>query len=302
MRRFVAILLLAAGFTLTSCGSPAEPSSAPSLEATPSPPPPSAPQPPYPVRRSPVSVSLADGSRIGGFLYRPDGPEKVPLVVCSHGLGSHYQSMQPWAEQLSRLGLAAFCFDFRGTGSTLSTGDPTEMSVLTETQDILQLLDAAAGWDGIDAERIVLFGESQGGMASAVAAGRAPDKVAGLVLLYPAFVIPDHVRLYFPDPGDIPEVSGEYLWVTVGRRYVTDVYDYDAFSEIGGFTKPVLIMHGTEDELVPLSYSEQAARVYPDAQLEIIGGAGHGFGPADAQTAFRFMTAYLERIGILPAA
>ena len=262
MRRLLALLMLTAGFVCTSCGpgAPEASSAVPVPDPTPVPTPSPAPvpTPPFPVSRSELTVTAPDGTDIGGVLYTPKGLETAPLILCAHGLGADHESMEYWAEELSRLGLAAFCFDFRGTGG-LSGGSETEMSVLTEAEDVLALLDAAQAWPGIDADRVVLLGESQGGFACAIAAGRQPKSVAGMILLYPAFVIPDHIRAMFPDAETIPEVVTDYLWVTVGRRYALDMLDYDAYNEIAGYSRPVLIIHGSEDTLVPVSYSERAA-------------------------------------------
>ena len=51
---------------------------------------------------------------------------------------------------------------------------------------------------------------------------------------------------------------------------------------IADYTQDVLIIHGTADTVVPLSYSERALEVYQNAELITIEGAGHGFygGPA----------------------
>ena len=46
---------------------------------------------------------------------------------------------------------------------------------------------------------------------------------------------------------------------------------------IRAYRNPVLIIHGTDDPVVPLSYSERAAETYENAELKIIKGAGHGF-------------------------
>ena len=43
---------------------------------------------------------------------------------------------------------------------------------------------------------------------------------------------------------------------------------------------PVLLMHGDEDAVVSLSYSERAAEKYKRAELEVFAGEGHGFSEA----------------------
>lgn len=41
----------------------------------------------------------------------------------------------------------------------------------------------------------------------------------------------------------------------------------DIYGEIAGFKNPVLIMHGTADNVVDYSYSEKANRVYENSEL-----------------------------------
>lgn len=49
------------------------------------------------------------------------------------------------------------------------------------------------------------------------------------------------------------------------------------FSSMNKFHKPVLIIHGDVDKVVPVDYSKRAAATYKDAGLHIIHSAGHGF-------------------------
>ena len=39
----------------------------------------------------------------------------------------------------------------------------------------------------------------------------------------------------------------------------------------------MLIFHGTEDAVVPISYSQEAANAYSNARLRVLPGEGHGF-------------------------
>ena len=53
--------------------------------------------------------------------------------------------------------------------------------------------------------------------------------------------------------------------------------DYDVYANIGTFSKDVLILHGSNDMIVKISYSEKAVETYPHATLITIDGANHGF-------------------------
>ena len=46
---------------------------------------------------------------------------------------------------------------------------------------------------------------------------------------------------------------------------------------MGHFERPVLILHGAEDEIVPIGYSVKAVKKYPNARLEEFAHEPHGF-------------------------
>lgn len=236
------------------------------------------------------------GQRIYGVAYVPDtDSQRVPLVICAHGLGGSYQTNAAYAEQLASHGIAAYCFDFRGGGGNMSDGDTTEMSVMTEVSDLETILEAAVGWDFVDGEKIALLGTSQGGIASAIAAARHTDQVFGLVLLYPAFLVGDAVHERFSSLEEVPD-SFQFNWIRAGRPYVEDMWDYDVYGEIGNYTEKVLLLHGSNDSIVPISYSDRAAEVYEDAEYHVIDGAGHGFHGDAFEEAIRHIFGYLQEI------
>lgn len=234
--------------------------------------------------------------RIYGELYLPDSVQNpLPLLVFSHGFGGSHTNGSNYARAMAQKGFAVYCFDFCGaTKSSKSDGETTDMSIRTEEADLHAVVEHFKRDSRIDASHIYLAGASQGGMVSAMMAADYPDDIRAMVLIYPAFVIPDDVHEWYPDRNNIDETFT--LWgVKLGRIYVTDAYDYDVYAEIGHFTKPVLIIHGTDDNIVPVSYSQRAAEVYPDAELKIIEGAGHGFYGSDQTQATTWLTEFLLR-------
>lgn len=246
----------------------------------------------------------SQGQTLPGRLYVPAADAAVPLVICSHGLCSAPDDVAPVAQALARLGLAAYCPSFRGGGPG-SVGDMTRMSVMTEVADLEAVLTAArtatGGWEVVDPGRIVLLGESQGGEVSAVTAARHPEQVAGLVLWYPAFSITDTLHSLYTSLDAVPQ-DYSFLGCALGRVYAQDMWDYDVYTEIAGYTAPVLIVHGSDDLVVPYRYSERARTTYPDAELVRIDGAGHGFdeGPQEQQ-AMAATVSYLQRVGVIKA-
>lgn len=246
---------------------------------------------------APITFELGDG-RIGGILYTPAGMPPFPLVICSHGFTGTHENLTRTCEMLAEGGVAALSFDFRNGKGSMSSGDFLKMSVRTEVLDLSLLLASMQEHPGMDAGRIVLLGHSQGGLVSALAAAACPDQVAGLILAYPAFSIPDQVRRIFADPDALPDTYNIY-GATVGRVFAADIWDLDVFAEIAGYTKPVLLMHGTEDAIVSISCSERAAAVYEKVQFLPFAGAGHGFRGETEQKSFAAIQTYLKEIGII---
>lgn len=236
-----------------------------------------------------------EGQQIYGILYRPaeaEGPR--PTVIYSHGYGSSYRNGTQYAEALAAQGYLVYCFDFRGgSESSRSEGSNLEMSIFTQQSDLEAVMEMLCELDCVDSENLFLLGASQGGLVSAITAADNVEKVRGLMLLYPAFLVTDTVAEMFSSVEEIPETV-PFLWMTVGRFYFEDLIGYDVYQYIGGYDKDVLIIHGDQDGIVPLSYSEKALEVYPSAQLEVIPGAGHGFSGNAAQQAIQFMAEYLQ--------
>ncbi len=226
-----------------------------------------------------------DNMKIAAELFIPEAEEPMPLVILSHGFGANGASLTGFAQNFAMNGIAACTFDFIGGGKNIkSEGKTTEMSVLTEASDLEVILYELRSDSRFDPDKVFLFGESQGGFVSTYVAGEHPGDVAGLITLYPAYVISDDARRRVPDPKNIPETM-EIMGVTLGSIYSRDAMAVDIYDEMKKYGKKVLIIHGTKDSLVPISYSERAIEMFPDAELIRVDGAEHGFGGDDARNA-----------------
>lgn len=205
-----------------------------------------------------------------------------PAVILSHGFMANSLMCREYAMMLADMGYLAFTFDFCGGGlMTRSQGKTTEMSVLTEKKDLLAVLRYVTSLPCTDNDRISLLGCSQGGFVSALAAAELKDRIASLILLYPAFCIPDDARrghMMFArfDPADIPETfrCGP---MKLGAVYVRDVIDMDPYEKIRGYEGRVLLLHGDQDSIVAVRYSDKAAECYKDCTYHVIAGGEHGF-------------------------
>lgn len=240
-----------------------------------------------------------DGLTIRGTEYRPAGDD-LPIAIVSHGFMAFQDTVRHYAKELARLGYCAYCFDFCG-GSVVkgkSDGKTTEMSVLTEVQDLDAVINYTRSLP-YTRNDLLLMGCSQGGFVSALAAANKPETVQKLVLFYPALCIPDDARagkMMFArfDPKNIPEQINCGP-MKLGRCYPTDVVDMDPFLEISKYSGPVLIVHGTSDKIVGLEYSQRAQSTYSNAELKIIRNGGHGFSQKHDKIAIDFLRKFAYR-------
>ena len=88
--------------------------------------------------------------------------------------------------------------------------------------------------------------------------------------MYPAFVMADNAKAMYKTMDEIPD-STYFMWMTVGRTYFENLLDYNPYANITRYTKDVLIQHDDRDCIVPLSYSERAAKEYLGKELERYG-------------------------------
>ena len=211
------------------------------------------------------------------MLRRPEGEGKFPVLILCHGYGGDSRGEEGFARYFAERGFASLAVDFAGGGhGSRSDGETWEMSVLTEARDLSAVMDGIREADFADPGRVYLWGESQGGFVSSIAAADRPDDVAGLIALFPAYVIQDDSRKRVPDLDRIPERM-EVMGMELGAVYHRDALSFDIYERLPRYAGPVLLMHGTADTLVPISYSERAEKCFPDARLVRFEGAGHGF-------------------------
>lgn len=223
-----------------------------------------------------------DTLRIYGKMFRPEGQQGLPAVVCSHSSSLTHEAMKGYAEKLAEAGYAAYCFDFCG-GSTdsRSDGSTDSMTVFTEVEDLRAVVAMVKQQHYVDSTRVVLLGSSQGGLVSAILAEQLQDAVASMVLFYPAFNIPELIRMFSGLAGGNWGGGSWGGMMSMSETFVNTIKDYDVWSNIGTYSHPVCIVHGTSDFIVPISNSEKAVQLYPHAELHPIQGANHGFNEAN---------------------
>lgn len=177
-----------------------------------------------------VSFDGGGGRKLHGW-YVPGAVEAENTTwIWFHGNGGNIgHRVDELAMLHHRLGVNLFIFDYQGYGR--SQGKPTEPGTY---QDARAALEYVSNRPGVDPRKIVYFGRSLG---AAVAVELATEKPpAGLILVSPFSSVSDMARLAFP-----------YLpvgWLLKNR--------YDSMSRIRQIQTPLLIIHGAQDEMVPV--------------------------------------------------
>ena len=233
-------------------------------------------------KKAPAAKKLTvtdDRLRLRAVLERP-GREPGPLMIVLHGLTSNKDKLHTLAacEAMREAGFATLRFDLYGHGE--SDGEFKKHTLLKWISNTLAVMEYAGKLELVT--ELWLSGHSQGGLVAALVGGMYPDRVRGMVLRAPAFQIPEGARAGVLlgrrfDPCRIPDEFPLYDGVTLEGTYIRAAQLLRVEPAQERFTGPVLLLHGDEDELVPVQDSRQAAERYADCRLEVLQGESHHF-------------------------
>lgn len=232
------------------------------------------------------SVTVTDdGIRLVGILESPSA-EPGPLVLVLHGFTSSKDRPHTIAacEAMREAGFATLRFDLYGHGE--SGGEFRKHTLHKWISNTLAVMDWAERQDFVT--ELWLSGHSQGGLTAALVAGAAPERVRGLILRAPAFMIPRCARegemlgVCF-DPSQIPESFPTIKGLTLEADYIRSAQAIRVEEAIDAFPGPVLLLHGEADDVVPFRDVETAAGRYRSCKLVLIPGETHHFDQAREQ-------------------
>lgn len=157
------------------------------------------------------------GERLGAWHYTAESDDLAgdtgrPCVVMAHGLGATRDAgLTPFAEKFAAAGADVLVFDYRGFGT--STGRKRQsVDHRAHRADYVSAIDFARGLEGVDPDRIVLWGSSySGGHVIAVAA--KDPRIAGVISQGAAM---DGLRAVFlilgyAGPGQLLKLTGHAL-------------------------------------------------------------------------------------------
>jgi pimeloyl-ACP methyl ester carboxylesterase len=251
--------------------------------------------------------SAPDGAGDGSFAVDSHGTtlageragEGVPVVLL-HGLTATRRYVVMGSRALERSGHAVFAYDARGHGRSSPAPEPAAYGYGALADDLAAVLDAH------ELPRAVLAGASMGAHTALHLALRAPDRVAGLVLITPSFE-PDSERRAdelarwdalarglrergvdgFVAAYDLPAVPDAWretvervlrqrlaahehpLAVADALAAVPRSAPFESFDELATLAMPTLVVASRDeaDPGHPLAVGERYARALPRARL-----------------------------------
>jgi len=196
-----------------------------------------------------VSYEAAGGIRLAGAFFPPPSPER-PVLLYFHGNAEAAAHNLPLADALRASGLGVFLAEYRGYGGL--GGSPSEEGLYADAEAAL----AELGRLGVPSGRVVLVGRSLGSGVAVELGTR--HRVAAVVLVSAYTSIVDMGRT----------VAGPLAPFFVRDRF-------DSLSKIGRVPAPVVLVHGTRDDVVPVSMGRRLAAARPDARWVEVPDATH---------------------------
>lgn len=220
-----------------------------------------------------VFLLAEDGVRLNAW-WLP-APPAAGTVLFFHGNAESLKQQPATIELYRRAGLGAFVIDYRGSG--LSAGVPTEAGLQADGRAALAETDRL----GIARKLLLIHGRSLGGGVATHLAAREP--CAGLVLESTYTNVHEVARANY---------GGFVAWLMSSQL--------DSRAELPRVSVPLLIVHGEQDGLIPVSMAHELASAHQAAPTElwIVPAVGHNDLRAGVDAEFsRRLAAFAEFCG-----
>jgi uncharacterized protein len=195
-------------------------------------------------------ISSQNGDVI--LLHAP-APERAPTLVHFHGNGEDLGDLPDLLREFAAAGVGCYAVEYPGYG-LMREQAPSEAALYAAAEAALEHLRRKLG---VPAANTVLVGQSLG---SGVAAEMARRGHAGRLVMISPFT-------------SMTAMAKRVAPILPARLLIRDRYDTSA--KAAELPLPVLVIHGTDDEVVPYAMGEQLAKLLPHAKLRSVAGAGH---------------------------
>jgi alpha/beta superfamily hydrolase len=222
-----------------------------------------------------------DGIRIVGEVRLPDSArELLPVVVICHGIPSGRPApgdggYRPLAKRLADLGFLTVLFNFRGCG--LSGGS---IDLAGWCCDLSAVIDMLLQRKDVDEKRLNLVGFSGGAAVSCVVAARDHRVSAVGLMACPAefsFLFKrEELSLIIRRAREIGAIR-DVGFPTDPKAWLEGLYGVKAEATVEQIApRPLLIVHGTADEVVPVEQGQLLYRLAGEPkELVLLEGVQH---------------------------
>ncbi|KAF0182595.1 MAG: peptidase S9 prolyl oligopeptidase [Alphaproteobacteria bacterium] len=241
-----------------------------------------------------INYPARDGVRIPAYLTIPNGlePRNLPLVVLVHG-GPHARdswTFDWWAQFLASRGYMVLQPNFRGSsgyGDAWLEAGRREWGGRMQT-DVEDGVAALVRSGRVDARRVCIVGASYGGYAALAGAALTPERYACAVSVNGVSDL--SLMLQQEVSGDANGPTADFWQLSIGNR-AEDAARIRAVSPANlaaNVRAPILLMHSTEDSVVPPEQTKIMARRLRDAgksaRVVVLTGDDHWLSAAATRT------------------
>jgi alpha-beta hydrolase superfamily lysophospholipase len=181
----------------------------------------------------PAEFAGPGGTTVNG-IWAPAGPSAGPAILWFHSCHQTTTEINQDIKPLTQAGLHVFAMEYRGYGQ--STGDTTEANLLADAETSIEWMGKN---ENVAGRRIFVGGVELGANLAIKVAAR--NQVQGVVAINP---LPDLATA----------VSGKIPFIPLGFL-LREKFDLGA--DLGAVAVPVLLIHGSEDGVVPLAKIEE---------------------------------------------
>jgi uncharacterized protein len=224
----------------------------------------------------------SEGLRLAAHLVMPPPGSRastlVPGLVLCHGfpsgVGGALTSAATYPELADRIagevGWAVLAFNFRGCGKSQGS-----FSINGWLADLRAAVDYLLAVEQVGA--VWLCGASTGG-SLAICAAAVDDRVRGVAALAARADFADwagHPRRFIEHAREIGVIRepGYPKAFDAWARELKEIRPVEMAAVLA--PRPLLLVHGSDDEYVPVADARVVADAHGDADLRVIGGAGH---------------------------
>ncbi len=206
-----------------------------------------------------LNLHVSKNIIIGGFFYLNDS--SLPTILLFHGNGEVAADYQYFLDFFFDCGVNLAVVDFRGYG--FSTGEPIYSSLIS---DALPIYNEFHNWLNKNnlKDSLFLLGRSLGSACVSEIGAHNPNSLRGIIFESGFASIYDMMTRLFRVSG--PDITPDGL------------SEYSNDTRIRKFQKPVLVIHGTNDWIIPYQQGKLIYENVPEGvekKMVLIEGAGH---------------------------